>query len=90
MHNSHKIRYRAVKEVMIMASNLRLSKMIPTIPKKMAGNEIVISNHPRAAIGLPQPGRSIITAKNVVTNMAKKIADIFPKRILAASKKPVS
>jgi hypothetical protein len=43
--------------VVIIASILRLSQMIPTMPTiKAARNEKIISSPPRALRGLPQPG----------------------------------
>jgi len=65
--------------------------MIPTIPTtKEARMEKIISNPARAARGLPQPGRSTILAHIVAMAMPSRIVDIFPKRILRISKKPVS
>jgi len=62
--------------------------MIPTMPTiKAARNEKIISSPPRAASGLPQPGRSIISAHIVARAMPNKIAEIFPKRISSLSKK---
>jgi len=57
--------------------------MIPRIPNiKETGNENITSGPPRAARGLPQPGRSIISAHIVARAMPNKIAEIFPKRIV--------
>ncbi len=73
--------------VVIIASILRLSQTIPTMPTiKAAGNEKIISSPPRAARGLPQPGLSIISAHIVTAAMPNKIAEIFPKRIVNSPK----
>ncbi len=61
--------------------------MIPTMPTiKAAGNENIISNLPKVARGLLQPGRSIISAHIVAAAMPNKIAEIFPKRIFNSPK----
>jgi len=60
---------------------------MPTI--KAERNENIISNPPRAERGLPQPGRRTISAPKVTTAMPSKIAEIFPKRILALSYNPI-
>ena len=73
--------------VVIIASNLRWSQMIPTMPNiKAVGNENITSNPPRAARGLPQPGRSTITATIVATATPNRVAEIFPKRIFNSPK----
>ena len=75
---------------MIIASNLRSSRIIPMIPTIIeAGMEHIKSSPPRAASGLPQPGRSINIAHIVMAAIPSRIADIFPKRILPVSKIPV-
>jgi hypothetical protein len=77
--------------VVIIASNLRLSRTIPVIPTiREAGREEITSSPPRAARGLPQPGRSTLIANIVAKVIPSRITDIFPKRILIASKKLVS
>ncbi len=68
--------------MVIIARTLRLSLIIPMMPSiKATGNETIISNPARAAIGLPQPGWIKARATNVAKGMIAKIADIFPKRI---------
>jgi hypothetical protein len=43
--------------VVVIASHLRLSKIIPMMPKIIdTGSENNMSNPPRIGIGLPQPG----------------------------------
>lgn len=70
-----------------IAKNLRRSKMIPTMPNiKAAGIERFISNPPRAARGLPQPGRSIIIVPAVRVATTSNVIAIFPKRISLLSK----
>jgi hypothetical protein len=65
--------------------------MIPVIPTiREAGKEEITSSPPRVARGLPQPGRSTRIVHIVAKVIPSRIADIFPKRILIASKKPVS
>ena len=74
--------------VVIIASNLRRSKTIPMIPNaKAAGNENIISNPPRAAIGLPHPSGSTISVTIVATAMPSRAAEIFPNRIFCSPKK---
>ena len=73
-----------------MPKNLRRSKMIPTIPNiKAARTERFISNPPRAARGLPQPGWSIIIAPAVRVATTSNVIAIFPKRIFSFPKNPV-
>ncbi len=68
------------------ASNLRLSRKIPTMPStKAAGNDSIISSPPRTARGLPHPGRSKISATNVTKATPSRIAAIFPRRISVLS-----
>ncbi len=74
--------------VVMIASSLRRSRMIPTMPKiKAAGNENIISNAPSAAKGLPQPGLHRRARTNVAPAMPSRAADIFPKRIFQSSRK---
>jgi len=55
--------------------------MIPTIPAtKAARGENIISNPPRAASGLPQPGRNINSMRIVPAATPRSFAEIFPKR----------
>jgi hypothetical protein len=71
--------------VTMTASNLRLSRKIPTMPStKAAGNDSIMSNPPRTARGLPHPGCSKISAKNVTMGMPSRITAIFPRRISIA------
>lgn len=66
-----------------IAMNLRRSKMIPRIPNiKAAGIEMFISNPPRAARGLPHPGRSIIITPAVRAATTSNVIAVVPKRIL--------
>ncbi len=68
--------------VAMTASNLRLSRKIPTMPStKAAGNDSIMSNPPRTARGLPHPGRSNISAKIVTKGIPSRIKAIFPRRI---------
>ena len=68
--------------VVTIASSLRRSPMIPTMPKiKAAGNENIISNAPSVARGSPQPGLHISVVASVAPAMISRAADIFPKRI---------
>lgn len=72
--------------VVIIASTLRWSRMIPMIPTiAEAGMEQKKSSPPRAASGLPQPGRSKNIMHIVATAIASRIAEIFPKRIIKVS-----
>ena len=65
--------------------------MIPNIPTiKETGIEKKKSSPPRAASGLPHPGRSINIANIVTPAMPSRIADIFPKRIIKVSMELVS
>ena len=77
--------------VVIIASILRRSQMIPTMPNiKAAGNENVTSSPPRAARGLPHPGRSTITATIVAAAIPNRVAEIFPKRIFSSPEKSLT
>lgn len=72
--------------VVIIERTLRWSRIIPRMPNtKAAGNENIISNPPRIARGLPQPGRSTMVATMVTTGMPSKTADIFAQRIFSPS-----
>ena len=80
--NTHKRINPAVISVVAIASDLRRSFAIPRMPKSnAAGNENIISNPPRTARGLPQPGLHRSTMTNVAPAMTSRAADIFPKRI---------
>jgi len=48
---------------------------------RAAGNENIISNPPRIAKGLPQPGSHRNKRTNVAPAIINSVADIFPKRI---------
>jgi hypothetical protein len=68
--------------VVIIASSLCRSKMMPVIPNiKDTGNEKIISSPPRAARGSPQPGWIRQSARKVIPPIASMIAEIIPKRI---------
>jgi hypothetical protein len=68
--------------VVTIESNLFLSRKIPIMPtSKAAGNENIISNPPRAANGLPQPGCNIKNIRIVAAAIPRKVAEIFPKCI---------
>ena len=68
--------------VVITASSLFLSRIIPTIPTiKAAGNENIASNPPRVTRGLPQPGRSIVIAPIVRVPMMSNFSAILLNRI---------
>jgi len=70
----------------MIASNLLRSQAIPAMPNASAkGNETIISNPPRAARGLPHPGRIRIRATIVTAGIASKMPAIFPKRIFNLS-----
>ncbi len=72
--------------VVIIASSLRRSRMIPIVPTiAEAKTEKIISGPTRAAKGLPQPGRSTNIAHIVPAAIPSRIADIFPNRILTIS-----
>ena len=69
--------------VVTIASSLRRSPMIPTMPKtKAAGNENIISNAPSVAKGLLQPGLHRSDRTSVAPAMPSRAADILPKRII--------
>ena len=69
--------------VVITASNLLRSQMIPTMPNiKAAGDEKIRSNPPRAATGLPHPGLHTSITTIVAASKANNAADIFPNRTL--------
>lgn len=71
-----------------IAKNLRLSRMIPTMPNtKAAGIERFIINPTRVLIGLPHPGLSIMLALAVRVAMTSNVIAIFPKRIFSSPKK---
>ena len=77
--------------VVMTASSLRRSRTIPVIPTiREAGIEEITSSPPRAARGLPQPGRSTLIAHIVAKVIPSRITDIFPKRIFINYKKPFS
>jgi len=57
-----------------------------TIPM-MKRIEKITSRPPRAARGLPQPGRSTIITHIVPAAIPSRIADIFPNRILTIPQK---
>ena len=66
---------------------LLLSKMMPRMPRtKAAGTESIIANPPRAAIGLPQPGRRMKSIAITMGATASKAAEIFPRRIFGILK----
>ncbi|MHC4587473.1 MAG: hypothetical protein ACYS3N_23350 [Planctomycetota bacterium] len=68
--------------VVIIASTLRRSRTIPIIPTiTEAGIQEITSSPPRAAIGLPQPGRRIVIAAMVRIPMTSNVSAIFPNRI---------
>jgi len=72
----------AAKIVMIIANVLGLSEMIPIIPKiSDKGIHPNISNPPRAAMGLPQPGLKTIMITMVATATENNFAEIFPNRM---------
>ena len=67
----------------IIASVLGLSRMMPTIAIIRArGKQKSISSPPRAAMGLPHPGRIIIMQTIVRPAIARNVTAIFPKRIV--------
>jgi hypothetical protein len=77
--------------VVIIASSLRLSKIIPATPNKKAGRcEKNNRNPSRIKRGLPQPGESIFITTVIMTAMVTNIDEIIPKRIVRISNKPVS
>lgn len=56
--------------------------MIPKMPNiKAAGNANIISNPPRIAKGLPQPGLHRSDKISVAPAIISRAADIFPNRI---------
>ena len=68
--------------VATIASIFRLSRTMPKMPNiKARGIEQIISSPPRAAIGLPHPGRRQIRIINVAMGIAIKIDAILPNRI---------
>ena len=70
-----------------IASTLRLSRTMPKMPNiKARGIEQIMSNPPRAARGLPHPGRRQVRITNVAMGMTIKIDAILPNRILNLSK----
>jgi hypothetical protein len=65
--------------VVMIARVLGRSLAIPIIPKSRAtGTDRTMSNPPRAASGLPQPGWRAIMQTIVKPAAARNVADIFP------------
>jgi hypothetical protein len=63
----------------IIARNLCLSNMMPNTDITIdAGIPNNISNPPRAATGLPQPGLHLMSTAYATTAIPKRAADIFP------------
>jgi hypothetical protein len=88
-------RYKSINPldmmVVMIASTLQWSRMIPMIPTiAEAGKHKITSSTPSALRGLPQPGRSTNITHIVATAIPSRIAEILPNRILTVSKKPVS
>jgi hypothetical protein len=84
-------RYRSMSPptiiVVVIASHFWLSWIIPTMPyTRAAGNENIMSNPPRTARGLPQPGLLRSAIQNVAPATPSRTADIFPKRIFQFSR----
>jgi len=80
-------RYKSTRQpaitVVITASNLLRSQMIPTMPNiKATGDEKIRSNPPRVANRLLQPGLHISITTIVTASRAKNAADIFPNRTM--------
>jgi hypothetical protein len=68
--------------VIIIASSLRRSRMIPIIPTiRQVRMEKITSSPARAARGLPQPDLITIIAHIVADAMPSRIAEIIPKHI---------
>ena len=67
--------------VVTIASCLFVSRKIPIAPAtRAAGKDKIISNAPSVARGLPQPGCKTRKTTTVARAIARKAADIFPKR----------
>ena len=72
----------AERMVVVITSHLRLSKIIPIMPKiNETGSENSMSNPPRIGTGLPQPGlRAHIVTITAITS-TQNTAESFPKSI---------
>lgn len=69
--------------VVVIASHLVLSKIIPIIPNiNDTGAENKMVNPPRIGKGLPQPGLSMHIARTMAPTIKTKTAESFPKCII--------
>jgi len=70
--------------VMVIASHLFLSKIIPMIPNiNDTGTENNMSNPPRTGRGLPQPGLRMQRVRITAPATAIKTTESFPKSIFS-------
>ena len=68
--------------VVVIASHLLLSKIMPMMPNiKETGNENKMSNPPRIGTGLPQPGLRMQRVKITAPVITIKTAESFPTSI---------
>jgi hypothetical protein len=76
------------RNVVVIASHLRLSKMMPMMPNiKDTGSENNMSNPPRISRGLPQPGRRMQRVRTMAPAIAIKTAESLPKSIFSPIRK---
>ena len=74
----------AERTVVVIASHLRLSKMMPMTPNiKETGTENNMSNPPRTGTGLPQPGLRMHMVRITAPTTAIKTAESLPKSIVS-------
>jgi hypothetical protein len=83
IHTTNRIK-PAETTVVVIASHLGLSKIMPIMPNiKETGAENKMSNPPRTGTGLPQPGLSMHIVRITAPTTAIKTADSFPKSIFS-------
>ena len=76
----------AERTVVVIASHLGLSKIMPIMPNiNDTGTENNMSNPPRTGRGLPQPGLRIQRARITAPAIAMKTAESLPKSIISPS-----
>lgn len=77
--------------VVVIASHLGLSKIMPIMPNTNdTGAENKMSNPPRTGTGLPQPGLSMHIVRTTAPTIAIKTAESFPKSIFSPIQKDLS
>ena len=90
MHTTNRIK-PADNTVVVIASHLRLSKIMPIMPNiKDTGVENNMSKPPRTGMGLPQPGLSMHIVRITTPTTAIKTDESFPKSILSPIQKNLS